>query len=350
MEPKDKIENVLIEYGYLESLLKHYSQPYDKKNMSLEEYLRKLHIIIYGIQGTSNKSDVQRTETFFKVLIKTSLRLDKDSVLFKTLSYFIQNGFDLFIKVLKDTKVTTSKEFNKLLLNVLDSEKIEKNFQLNQGEIEKALNISSFKNAFSKVKFINKIMCFILFFFRELFKKKDQITLNEIKNYLNEEKINKFYTIYDKEIEKSNVPENKNNIEEIKDVNQDGENKKSANSLSGNSPKEKEETNLSENSNISQNLVKELSLSNENGNNRLNHNEDNIAQLRKEIEDLKAKINELLPLKTKVAELEDNIKKIDNKLSLSLVINYLNGQRDSYKATAHPSGQQKKESQLEEGQ
>ena len=93
-----------------------------------------------------------------------------------------------------------------------------------------------------------------------------------------------------------------------------------------------------------------LKIWNENGNNRLNHNEDNIAQLRKEIEDLKAKINELLPLKTKVAELEDNIKKIDNKLSLSLVINYLNGQRDSYKATAHPSGQQKKESQLEEGQ
>ena len=39
------------------------------------------------------------------------------------------------------------------------------------------------------------------------------------------------------------------------------------------------------------------------------------------------------PLKNKVAELESSIKIIDKKLSLSLVINHLNAQRDSYKVS-----------------
>jgi hypothetical protein len=112
MEPKEQEKNLLTEYGYLESLLKHYSNPYDKKNLSLEEYFILLHRIIFKIQGTSKQSDVERTEQFFCKLIKTSLRLDKDSILFKALSYFIQKGFDEFIKVLKDSKVTTPREFN----------------------------------------------------------------------------------------------------------------------------------------------------------------------------------------------------------------------------------------------
>ena len=131
MEPKEQEQNILTKYGYLESLLKHYSNPYDKNNLSLKEYFILLHRIIFGIQDSSKKSDVERTEKFFNELIKTSLRLDKDSLLFKTVSYFIQNGFDEFIKVLKDSKVTTPKEFNKSLLNILNSEKIENNFQLN---------------------------------------------------------------------------------------------------------------------------------------------------------------------------------------------------------------------------
>ena len=352
MEPKEQEQNILIEYGYLESLLKHYSNPYDKKNLSLKEFFILLHRIIFKIKETSKKSDVERTEKFFYELIKTSFRLDKDSLLFKALSYFIQNGFDEFIKVLKDSKVITPKEFNKSLLNILDSEKIENSFQLNKGEVEKVLNIPVFKKTFVKIKFKNKIMCFILFFFRDFVEKKDQQIMDGIKGYLDEDKINSFYTIYDKEIEKTNIPESINNINnnEANDANQDNENMifiQKTNESSPNQEKETETPAVSENSNINKNLVQELSSSNGHETKSLINNEDNIAQIKKELEDLRKanetsnkkidelneKIKEIDPLKNKVAELETNYKILDKKLSLSLVINHLNGQRDSYKAS-----------------
>lgn len=290
MEPKEQEQNILTEYAYLESLLKHYSNPYDKNNLSLEEYLIILHRIIFKIQDTSKQSDVERTENFFYELIKTSLRLDKDSLLFIVVSYFIQKGFDEFIKVLKDIKVTTPKEFNKLLLNILDSEKIEDSFQLNKGEIEKVLNIPAFKKTFTKLKFKNKIMCFILFLFRDFVEKKDQQIIDGIKDYLDEDNINQFYTIYDKEIKQNN--EYKNLAQEL-------------------SPLNGHET-------------KTFFYNDD--------NEDKIAKLRKEINDLRESINqnnqnlnelekkikELEPLKKKVAQLEKNARILDEKITLSL--------------------------------
>ena len=326
MEPKEQEQNILIEYGYLESLLKHYSNPYDKKNLSLKEFFILLHRIIFKIEDTSKKSDVERTEKFFYELIKTSFRLDKDSLLFKALSYFIQNGFDEFIKVLKDSKVITPKEFNKSLLNILDSEKIENSFQLNKGEVEKVLNIPVFKKTFVKIKFKNKIMCFILFFFRDFVEKKDQQIMDGIKGYLDEDKINSFYTIYDKEIEKTNIPESINNINnnEANDANQDNENMIFIQKTNESSPNQEKETEtpVSENSNINKNLVQELSSSNGHETKSLINNEDNIAQIKKELEDLRKanetsnkkidelneKIKEIDPLKNKVAELETNYK------------------------------------------
>ena len=65
MEPKEQEQNILTEYAYLESLLKHYSNPYDKKKLSLEEYFILLHRIIFKVQETSKQSDVERTEKFF---------------------------------------------------------------------------------------------------------------------------------------------------------------------------------------------------------------------------------------------------------------------------------------------
>ena len=122
-------ENILSKYQYLESLLKSYSSTYDKKSISLNEYFIHLHRVVFKYQNKSNKSDVEMTENFFQLLIKNSLKLDINSILFKSLSYFIQNGFDLFINVLKSDKVTTKKEFNNLLLGVLDTVEIGKKFK-----------------------------------------------------------------------------------------------------------------------------------------------------------------------------------------------------------------------------
>ena len=49
-------------------------------------------------------------------------------------------------------------------------------------------------------------------FFRDFVEKKDQQIMDGIKGYLNEDNINSFYTIYDKEIENAKIPENINTI------------------------------------------------------------------------------------------------------------------------------------------
>jgi len=135
-------------------------------------------------------------------MIRNSIRLELDSLLLKTPSYFIRKGFGLFISVLKSDKVTTKKEFNNLLLNVLDSSKIEDDFSINKGEVEKALNIAEFKIAMSNVKFKNKIMCFVLLFFRKFIQENDKIILGDLKDVLTENNISNFYEKYDKEITK----------------------------------------------------------------------------------------------------------------------------------------------------
>ena len=217
----------------------------------------------------------------------------------------------------------------------MNSEKIEDSFQLKRGEVEKVLNIPAFKNTFTKLKFKNKIMCFILFFFRDFVEKKDQQIMDGIKGYLNEDNINSFYTIYDKEIENAKIPENINTINnsQANDANQDNENMifiQKTNESFPNQEKETEIPAVSENSNINKNLVQELSSSNGHETKSLINNEDNLAQIKKEPEDLRKanetsnkKIDELNekiePLKNKVAELETNYKILDKKLSLVIL-------------------------------
>ena len=140
----------------------------------------------------------------------------------------------------------------------MNSEKIENNFQLNKGEVEKVLNIPAFKNTFTKLKFKNKIMCFILFLFRDFVEKKDQQIMDGIKGYLDENNINSFYTMYDKEIEKANTPESINNINnneanEANNANQDNENKIFVQKTNESSPAQDKETEtqaVSDNSNF----------------------------------------------------------------------------------------------------
>lgn len=359
MEPKfdDTLdnENLLSKFAYLESILKSHNQPYNKESINMKEYLICLHRIIFGLQGNSNKEYVETTENFFKIMIKNSIRIEQDSILFKTLSYFIRKGFDLFIKVLKSKEVTSKKEFNNLLLDVLDPEEIEKYFKLKKGEVEKALNIAEFKKAMSKIKFVNKIICFVLFFFRKFIDDEDKTILDDIKNITTENNIIKFYEKYNIEIEEKNkqvdtkISEeiNKNEIKDDLLENNDTEQKKE---ISPSKEKDMTETGLSEDSNqINANLMKELlnNNANEQENKPLN-NEDFrslICKLTKEIEDLKAykstsqneiidlkkKVNKIDPLEKTVQELQQKIELLDKKLSFALLINNLNAQRDAYK-------------------
>ena len=293
-------ENILSKYQYLESLLKSYSSTYDKKSISLNEYFIHLHRVVFKYQNKSNKSDVEMTEIFFQLLIKNSLKLDINSILFKSLSYFIQNGFDLFINVLKSDKVTTKKEFNNLLLGVLDTVEIGKKFKIFEGEIENTLNIKEYKKAMTKVKFKNKIMCFIMFFFRKFIEEeKDPILLEEIKKYIEEKNISSFYQKLDEAIEKKNNQENVENIDknEIKEESFEYDDKKENIDNSSNKEKDMTETGMSEDTNlVNNNLSKELldiNNTNERNNKPLNNEEmqEMILKLSKEVDDLKKKVD-----------------------------------------------------------
>ena len=96
MEPKldetSNQNNLLTNFGFLETLLKSHNQPYNKNSMSLDEFFMNLHRIIFSYEDGSKKSYVEKTETFFKLMIKNSIRLKKDSLLFKSVSYFIKEN------------------------------------------------------------------------------------------------------------------------------------------------------------------------------------------------------------------------------------------------------------------
>lgn len=172
-------------------------------------------------------------------------------------------------------------------------------------------------------------------FFHDFVEKKDQQIMDGIKGYLNEDNINSFYTIYDKEIENAKIPENINTINnsQANDANQDNEDMifiQKTNESFPNQEKETEIPAVSENSNINKNLVQELSSSNGHETKSLINNEDNLAQIKKEPEDLRKanetsnkKIDELNekiePLKNKVAKLETYYKILDKKLSLVIL-------------------------------
>ena len=202
-----KQDNLLTRYPCLESLLKYYTPSFDKKSLSMNDYLVILKRITFPYKENSDIKLVNKTENIFHIMIKNSIRLDKDSILFKALSYFIQKGFDLFISALKAEEVVSKKQFNKSLLDVLKSENIEKNFNLCEGDVENCLKLIQFKKAMKKVKFTNKIVCFILLFFRKFIEEKDKIIIEEISQYIKEKDINDFYSMYDEGIQKNKEDE-----------------------------------------------------------------------------------------------------------------------------------------------
>ena len=206
----------------------------------------------------------------------------------------------------------------------------------------------------TKLKFKNKIMCFIMFFFRKFIEEeKDQILLEEIKKYIEEKNISSFYQKLDKEIEEKNNPENIENVDknEIKGESFDYDDKKENIDNSSNKEKDMTETGMSEDTNlVNYNLSKELldiNNTNERNNKPLNNEEmqEMILKLSKEVDDLKKKevvsnekiktleekVDKVDALEKNVEDLNKGMKLLDQKLSISLLINNLYVQRDSYK-------------------
>jgi hypothetical protein len=416
-------ENFLEKYGYLEKLLKYYNFPIDRKNMNMNDYLMKIHKIIFALSGKSDLAIVEQIEQVFHILIENSVKMDTNSMLFKALVYFVQNGFDLFVKTLKSEKNISEKKFFELLLDILNSEEIAKSLNLNAVDIEKELNILVFKEVITKLKplFVQKIFSFPLFFFKKNIHEDDEDIKAKIKKYIKEKYINKFYKTYNellsekkyddlekilkskskeekKEIINLESNEEKNeNKNEIKDnlivINEEKENgdKDETKQNSDNSSnKEKDKIEKSEDSNKSEKIIINDNFNSENE--RINSDKENktytsqeimekinsIAKkfeeenkalakkfeeenkkikeenkaLAKKFEEENKKIKEenkalakkfeeekknsrdkIFNLETEVNQLNNKIKKLNDKLDLSILINNLGTQRDSYKAS-----------------
>ena len=222
---------------YLEKLLKHYTFPIDRNNMNMEENLILIHRIILKHSETSNETMVEQVEALFSILIENSVKIDNNTIIFKTLTYFIQNGFYLFITTLKSKKVTSKNKFIKQLLNILDSKEIAKSFNLNEADIEKESNISVLKKVIIKMdsKF-KKIFCFPLFFLYKFIHENDEMIKDKINKYISQKDINKFYQTYNepilekkydilKKIIESESNEDKNEMKKPKSNKEKNENK-----------------------------------------------------------------------------------------------------------------------------
>ena len=207
MEPKSEEQKKKISelknYDTLKSLLTYsLKKNIDIKNLSIEEYLIELHKIIFNSAGINSEEEyVNKLETLIFCLIENCERISDNINLFKYLSSFIQILFDLLIKTLKEKANTNITQFSVKVLSILNSEEILKNYGIKEKEIVQFINYERFNKAYNslKIKIINKFACYILLFFPELVKNKDEKINEKLHKFLKEKQINKFYKIYENE-------------------------------------------------------------------------------------------------------------------------------------------------------
>ena len=201
MEPisndsKKKISE-LKNYDTLKSLLAYSSKKnIDIKNLSIEEYLIELHKIIFNSAGINSEEEyVNKLETLILCLIENSERISDNINLFKYISSFTQILFELLIKTLKEKANTNITQFSVKVLAILNSEEIIKKAGLDKKEIEDLINYDRFNKAYNslKIKIINKYACYILVFFPELVKSKDEKINGFVNKFLKEKQITFLY-------------------------------------------------------------------------------------------------------------------------------------------------------------
>ena len=371
MEPspsENKTENFFEKYPFLLSILNEYKEPYDKKGMNMKEYLVKLHRIIFKRLEKSNQKKVEaveKVENLFSTLIENLIKLDEDSILFKALSFFIRKGFALFVSALQGDQLLKKAEFSKRLLETLNIENIAQEFKLKIEEIENELSPVSFQQTVNmmKFKFEKKINSYILLFFKKLVQQGDKEITDYLSKYMTQKDIDGFFKNY-----KLAKFEKKLNLISIKKV----EEKKEANeiilepsennkNLAQDSTKATSENSSDKGENGKQNSnilieVNPLQVTQKVQQAPLNENKDITSDMENEIDnknllkmikELKDKFqennknwennyqknweNKCAEFNGKIQLLNDKIKALNDKLDLSILINNLSGQRDSYK-------------------
>ena len=145
-----KDETFLDKYDYLEEILKISNINYKKTDVTLENFTVLLSKYIFAISQTSNEETVQTLQNMFFFLIENSIKMDKNTIKFKTLIYFLINGFRLFVSSLKEEKNKDKNVFLKELYKIISIKNISESLKLEKKNVKKELNINVF------IKIINK--------------------------------------------------------------------------------------------------------------------------------------------------------------------------------------------------
>ena len=376
METRDtndqKKEIFFEKYQYLQPLLDHYDISYDKQGITMDDYLVYLNRIVLKYSKGSLPEKIDNISNFFSTIIKGSVRLNMDSILFKALSYFIPKGFDYFISSLKTEETITPLKVSKELFSILNEEKIAKFFNLDKMEVEKELAKVTLKKVGKKKKFNfkQKIGSYIFLFYRDLIEQDDKEIKDELFKFIKEKDWNDFYKLY-KELKKyddfdrelsyifdeksSEKNEIKNEIKiEIEENNQNSKEKNmsilKANILGKDvleNPEDSQSTEANSGT-IGQKSIETNNGASEEKSTEINNNYKNKSDMKKiEIlnnEQLSEKYNELslkfsqfmelfLKQNNKIDIMQKRIDELSAKLDLSILINNLSTQRDSYKKT-----------------
>ena len=202
MEPENsniqKKEIFLEKYPYLEPLLQHYDLTYDRTSITMDDYIVFLNRIVLKHSKTSDVETVNNIKNLFFILIKNSIRMNMDSIIFKTLFYFIKEGV-FFISSLKSDKEINRKQFIAQLFSKLDHEKIAKSFNLDKTEVENELKLITLKKAIKEKKFIFKqtIGSYIFLFFRNFIEQNDKEIKDELFKFIKEKDYKDFYKVYE---------------------------------------------------------------------------------------------------------------------------------------------------------
>ena len=393
MEPspsENKTENFFEKYPFLLSILNEYKEPYDKKGMNMKEYLVKLHRIIFKRLEKSNQKKVEaveKVENLFSTLIENLIKLDEDSILFKALSFFIRKGFALFVSALQGDQLLKKAEFSKRLLETLNIENIAQEFKLKIEEIENELSPILFQQTVNmmKFKFEKKINSYILLFFKKLVQQGDKEITDYLSKYMTQNDIDGFFKNYklakfEKKLNLISIKkvEEKKEANEIilepsennKNLAQDSTKATSENSSDkGENGKQNSNILIEDNSLQVTQKVQQAALSENKDITSDIENEIDNKNLLKMIKELKDKFqennknwedkfqetnknwekkfqetnknwennyqknweNKCAEFNGKIQLLNDKIKALNDKLDLSILINNLSGQRDSYK-------------------
>ena len=402
-------EVFLEKYSYLEPLLKHYEIPYDRASLDMDDYIVILNKIVLKYIKTSEPEIIDNIKNFFFILVKYSIRMNADNVLFKALSYFIQEGFNFFISSLKTDKIITLPKFTKQLFLKINEEKIAEYFAIDKLEVEKELKLNTLKKAITEKKFKSKqkFGCYIFLFFRNFVEQNDKEITNELYKYIKEKDWFSFYEIYEKykiyddfdrkfnsifhknssdkdEIVKNIIGNNQNipnliesseqnilNILENQEVSQNNDQKNTEvnnpnnneENIEINNENSKKITDMNGANNIKEDIkIKNLNdtqkstemnyenkqcdnkikvYNNEQLSEKLNQVTENYNKLTENYNKLTEKFNKFMELYEKhrndsdneINSLKKEINVLSSKLDLSILINNLSTQRDSYRKT-----------------